>query len=291
GHQQAKLSAPEVLQHGRARALVHVAMQRACIEFMLHQRAEQRGDFSLPVAEDDRVLQIVAFGIDQFAQALALVPRLGARLYQRLRDARIRRGWLRHFDAHRGLQELLGKLRDLRRHGCREEQRLARKGDELGDALDVRNETHVEHTVGFIDHQDVDTVKQQFPALHVVEKAARRRDQHIGSALQLLFLFVEGHATDQKGDVEPVVLAVLDEILFHLRGEFARRLQDQRAWHAYPRATFLEACDHRQYESRGLSRTRLGNAKDILASQRMWYGAGLDWGRVRISGIGNGRKD
>src|SRR5690606_19180893 len=23
----------------------------------------------------------------------------------------------------------------------------------------------------------------------------------------------------------------------------------------------------------------------------MWYGAGLDWGRVRISGIGNGRKD
>jgi hypothetical protein len=54
-------------------------------------------------------------------------------------------------------------------------------------------------------------------------------------------LIVERHAADQQRLGQLVVLAVLVEVLGDLRGEFARRLEDQRARHAGPRPAFFEA--------------------------------------------------
>ena len=113
-----------------------------------------------------------------------------------------------------------------------------------GTSLQMRsmsgNEAHVEHAVGFVDDQNLDAGQQQLAALGEIEQAAGRCDQHVGAAHDLGFLIAEGNAADKKRDIELVVDAVSDETLFDLRGEFARRLEDQRARHAGPGAAFFE---------------------------------------------------
>ena len=57
--------------------------------------------------------------------------------------------------AHGIVQEGVGDALDFRRHGGGEEQRLPRERHQLADALDVGDETHVEHAVGFVDDQQL----------------------------------------------------------------------------------------------------------------------------------------
>ena len=291
GNQQFQLAVAETGEHLHARSLVHVAMQRTGIELILGQRTEQFGNLDLAVTEDDRVLQVVGLGLDEISQHFALVPWLGSRLHQPLGDVGGRTGGFRNFDPHRRLQELLGELRDFRRHGSREEQRLAGKGNQFADALDIGNEAHVEHTIGLVDDENFHSGQQKLAALEMVQHAAGRRDQHISAALELLFLLVERYAADQQSDVELVVLAVADEVFFHLGGQFAGRLKDERARHACPRATLFEACDHRQHERCRLAGAGLGDTQHVLAEQRMWNSACLDRRRLGVAGIGDCGKD
>jgi len=188
-------------------------------------------------------------------------------------------------------QEFLRKLGDFGRHRRREEQCLAGEGDHLADALDVGDETHVEHAVRLVDDEDLDAVEQKLAAFAVVEQPAGRGDQNVGAALELFFLLVEGDATNQQGDIELVVLAVADEVFLDLRGEFARRFKDQRAWHARAGTTLFETRDHRQNECRSLARTRLGDAEHVLSLQGMRNGPGLDRRRHRVARVGYGGKD
>ncbi len=107
-------------------------------------------------------------------------------------------GGARDLDAHRVLEEGVDQARDLRRHGGREEQRLPARRQQLADALDVGDEAHVEHAVGFVDDQDLDAGQQDLAAPEVVEQAARRGDQHVDAAVELLELVVERDAADQQ---------------------------------------------------------------------------------------------
>lgn len=159
------------------------------------------------------------------------------------------------------------------------------KRNELGDALDIGNEAHVQHAVGFIDDEDFDAGHQQLAALAMVQQAARRADQHIGATFQLAILFIERNAADQQGNVELVILAVFFEILGHLGCKFARRLHNQRARHACACAAFFEQCQHRQYEGRRLACARLGNAANVAAHQGRRNGASLNRCRHGVAGI------
>ena len=176
---------------------------------------------------------------------------------------------LRHLDAHRIVQELLGDAADFRRHGRRKEQRLAGKWDELADALDVRNEAHVEHAVGFIDDQKLDAGEQEPPALEVVEQPAGRGDQNVDAAGELGVLIVERDAADDQRHVELLLGAILDEAFLDLRGEFARRLEDQRARHACPRAAILQDRQHRQREGGGLAGAGLRDAEHVAPREHV----------------------
>ncbi|MGY3410177.1 hypothetical protein ACVWZV_006290 [Bradyrhizobium sp. GM5.1] len=91
-------------------------------------------------------------------------------------------GGLRYLDLLRIVQEGFGDAPDLRRHGRGEEQGLPRERDELADALDVGNEAHVQHAVGFVDDEQLDAGEQQAAALRVVEQAAGSGDQHVDAA-------------------------------------------------------------------------------------------------------------
>ena len=77
------------------------------------------------------------------------------------------------------LQHLAAELGDVLRHGGREHQRLPLRR-KLGDDLpDVVDEAHVEHAVGFVEHEHLDAGEPQRVALDQVEQAARRGDQHV----------------------------------------------------------------------------------------------------------------
>ena len=152
---------------------------------------------------------------------------------------------------------------DFGRHGRREEQRLPRERDELGDPLDVGDEAHIEHAVGFVDDEDLDAGEEKFAAFEMIEQAARRRDQDVGAAVELLQLLIKGDAADEERDRQLVVLAVADEVLLDLRREFTRRLQDQRARHARPGPALLQPGQHRQHEGGRLARAGLGDAQDV----------------------------
>ena len=108
------------------------------------------------------------------------------------------RGRAGDLDAHRILQERIGEPGDFRRHGRREEQRLARERHELADALDVGDEAHVEHAVGFVDDEDLDRVQEQSAALGEVEQAAGGGDDDVGAARDLGLLIAERDAADQE---------------------------------------------------------------------------------------------
>ena len=93
------------------------------------------------------------------------------------------------------------------------------------DFLDVRDEAHVEHPVGFVDHQQVAVVEHDLAAAEQVHQPARRGDQHVDALFQRLDLVAHLHAADQQRHRERVVLAVFLEILgdLHARARASAR--------------------------------------------------------------------
>src|SRR6185437_5117958 len=120
--------------------------------------------------------------------------------------------------------------------------------DELADAFDVGNETHVEHAIGFVDDEYVDLAQHQLAALEVIEQAARRGGENVDAAIELLVLVFKRHAADQKRHRKLVVLAIALEALGHLGREFARWLEYERARHARLGPAARQHLDHRQSE-------------------------------------------
>ena len=173
------------------------------------------------------------------------------------------------FDANRIVQELFGDAPDFRRHGRGEKQRLPGERNQLADALDVGNEPHIEHAVGFVDDQKLDAGEQKPPALVMVEQSAGRRDQHVDAAGELGILIVERNTADDQRDIELVIDAVSDEALFHLRRELAGRFENERARHAGAGAALFQHGQHRQHEGRRLAGAGLRDAEHVAPGQHV----------------------
>ncbi len=127
-------------------------------------------------------------------------------------------------------------------------------------------------------------VEQDAAALELIEHAAGRGDQHVGAAIEHLVLVLEGDAADQQGHVEPVVLAVFLEILGDLRGEFARRLEDEGTGHAGPGTTAFKQGQHGQHERRRLAGAGLRDADNVLLFKDMRDGLRLNIGGLGVTG-------
>src|SRR6185312_3972562 len=122
----------------------------------------------------------------------------------------------------------------------------------------------------------------------MIEQAPRRGDQNVDAAQELGVLVAERDAADDQGDVEFVVLAVFLELLGHLGGEFAGRLEDQGAWHAGAGAALFEHGQHGQDESGGLAGAGLGDAENVSPGEYVRDGLFLDRGGGLVAGRFNG---
>ena len=91
-----------------------------------------------------------------------------------------------------------GELGDGARHGRGEQQRLPLRrklGDDLADVVD---EAHVEHAVGFVEHEEFDVAEAKRVALHEVEQPARRGDEDVDAVEQRAHLAAHRHAADRQ---------------------------------------------------------------------------------------------
>ena len=108
--------------------------------------------------------------------------------------------------------------------------------------------------------------------LHVIEEATRRRDQDLDAAPQRLDLRVHRHAAEDLRAPQRNVLAVDADALLDLRGELARRREDQRAHRMARRRdarvrVMREPLQERQREARGLAGAGLRAAHHVAAGE------------------------
>lgn len=88
-----------------------------------------------------------------------------------------------------------------------------------------------------------------------------------------------------------MVGAVFDETFLDLRGEFARRFEDQRARHAGAGAAALETRQHRQDKGGGLAGAGLRDAENVAAGEGLGNRLRLDGGRRCVAGGFDSLKD
>ena len=177
-------------------------------------------------------------------------------------------------DLDRILEVRLGDALDLRRHRRREQHDLPRRRRLLDHALDVVDEAHAQHFVGFVEHQTAQFGQVQRAAVEVVDHAAGRADDDMHAALERLQLRLVALAAVDRQHVETgQVHGVLLESLGDLDRQFAGRRQHQRLRLELLR---VDPRQDRQRERGGLAGAGLGLAEHVAACQQRRDGRGLD---------------
>ena len=193
-------------------------------------------------------------------------------------------------DFARVVQHAARQRADLVREGGREQQVLALLRQQRQDLADVADEAHVQHAVGFVQHQDLDARQVDGALAAVVQQAAGRGHQDVQRLLQRADLRIDVDAAEHHHGRQRGVLAVGLHRFGHLRGQFARGRQDQAA-----RAARLALggliCD---------SRCRMGRVKPAVLPVPVWAAAsrsppfrtaewpGPGWGGRGVAGFGDG---
>ncbi len=202
---------------------------------------------------------------------------------------------LGHFDQLRLVEQLVGELLDLVRERCREQQVLPLGGhrQQRHDPLDVGNEAHVEHAVGFVEHEHLDLPEVNALVFDVVEQPPRSGDEDLDAGADDLELRLDVDAAVDDGRAQLGVPAVgLDRVL-DLDREFPGRGQDQRA-HRVPRRRRArvgqrgQLLQDRQRETGGLAGAGLGAAHDVVAGENDGNGLRLDRRGRGVAGFFDG---
>ena len=195
---------------------------------------------------------------------------LGRHRISRVRDADGRGRRALDVDRSGVAQQLARQRGDRRRQRRREEHRLAARRQHLHDAADVGEESHVEHPVGLVEHEDLQTVQPRIGPLQVIEEPARRGDEDVGAAAEGRLLGAHGDAAEhcRAGDAREARQGA--PLLVDLGGELPRRRQHEGARDAGRSAQ--QALEDRQQECCGLAGTSRPAAAGGMAS--FWIGVG-----------------
>ncbi len=110
-----------------------------------------------------------------------------------------------------------------RRHGGGKHQRLPVRRKLCHDFADVVDESHVEHTVGFVEHETLDAAEAQRIAFDEIEKPAGRGDEDIQAGKQCADLRAHRHAADHQRGSDPQMTAVSAEAIENLARQLAGR--------------------------------------------------------------------
>jgi len=179
----------------------------------------------------------------------------------------------------------LGERLDRRWHGSREKQRLAAfPWAEVDDFSDLREETHVEHAIDFVQNEHFDFTKTHRGAVKVIDEAAWGGDDDIGTGREIFGLFSKADASVEERDFQTGVFAVFFELFGDLVGKFAGRFEDKDLRFS----EFFDLGKGRKSESGSLTGTGLGRADDVASFKNNRNGLRLNRGWCVITGFLNG---
>ena len=200
------------------------------------------------------------------------------------------------FDHRRAGQQAIGQLLDLVREGGRKQQVLPLLGQHRDDLADIADEAHVEHAIGFVEHQDFHTRQVDRALLQVIEQPARGGDQDIDPVLQLADLRIDADAAEYHHRGQLGVLAVIAKALLDLGRQFAGRGQHQRAnrraaLRIAHRRLVAQPLQDRQRKAGGLAGAGLGAAHQVATAEHGRNGLRLDRRGKGIAALGNGANE
>ena len=163
----------------------------------------------------------------------------------------------------------------------REQQTLGVGHRLVEELLDDREEAQVGHEVGLVEHRDDDLGEGGLALADQVLQAARRRDDDVDAAAQLLDLAVHGRAAVDGGELHAGGLAERGQVVVHLLSELTGGHEDQAARGA---AAVLhlgaDAGEQRQAEGERLARAGGGLAEHVAAGEGVGQSGGLDGERA-----------
>jgi hypothetical protein len=119
-----------------------------------------------------------SFHRQQRHQQLRLLLR--SRMMQRLGHTFSRRRGRCHHHTNGTVQTRLNQAGDIRLNRGGKEQCLSLQRQRVKNLIDLWSEPHVEHTVGFIEHQDFNRGQIDRPVPHMVQQTPRCGNQNIG---------------------------------------------------------------------------------------------------------------
>jgi len=153
-------------------------------------------------------------------------------------------------------------------------------------ATDVADEPHVEHAVGFVEHQATYLRQVDHPLVDVIEQAARRRDDDVHALAQRIDLRTRADTTEDQQRALVQVTAEIVERLADLGRELARRHQHQqprRARATRIRHLFRSSAAATAARTRRSCRCPSGSGQQVATLENGRNGALLDGGRGDVS--------
>ncbi len=196
-HQHRAAAIGELHQHLVAFALLELAEQGQRAEALGLQHLHQVAALLLGVAEGER-----ACGRKWFSSRLTACRRSVSLTWYKRWTILPSSCWACTVICCGFFGELRRELRDALGVGGREQQRLALLRALPRDLRDVLEEAHVEHAVGFVEHQRVQRLEVEAAAVEVVHDAARGADHDVGAVLEAGQLAAQRDAAAQRDHLD-----------------------------------------------------------------------------------------
>ena len=197
-------------------------------------------------------------------------------------------------DASRGLagldgdgdwifQKLMDERLDLRRYGGREEKRVAaserrRRWHLREHEFDFVDEAHVEHAVGFVEHDCGIFGEVEALAVDEVAQTAGRADQEIRPVRERLHLRHDRRAADGADRAQGHAAREAAELVLDLLCQLARRYDDQN----FLERLLQDLIYERDKECRGLASAGVGDADEVFALKHVRDGLILNGSRREV---------
>ena len=184
-------------------------------------------------------------------------------------------GRARHSNLYldRIVEQLYGKFAYLLRHSGREHDALTILRQLLYYLHDVVDESHIEHTVGLVEHKEAAAREVEVAHLEVTEQSARCSNQHIGThthRAQFLIVAVaivaaiNGHTTY----IVEIITKALHGLVY-LLSEFASGRHDDAVDGILGIIAIVELRENRQQVGCRFTSSRLGYTQHIVAVQNL----------------------
>jgi len=282
GHQCRDLARLEVRQRAGPGVLALVAMNGARPDAAPFQLLRQAVGSMLGAGEHQHLMPVTF--VDQVGEQVPLVfLRNPVHL---LLDA-VGGGIAgRDFNVDRVPQDALGELPNVIRVGGREHEILTLRRQQLDDAADGVDEAHVEHPIGFVQHQALYCAEVECALLDQVEQAARCSNQQVAAAVQGTDLRLQADTAEHDDCAQSGELTVAACALSDLSRQFTCRCQNERARQTSRNS--VELLQDGQHEGGGLAGAGLGAGEHVAAGKNRGNGLGLDGSGVGVAFFGQG---